>query len=60
LPGKNGNALLRHEKNPRGLRKSTKENPAQLTNRELEVLQLLIKAFRIRKLLRAFSSLPKR
>jgi len=28
---------------PRGLRESTKTNPAQLTNRELDVLQLLQK-----------------
>jgi DNA-binding CsgD family transcriptional regulator/tetratricopeptide (TPR) repeat protein len=31
------------KKIPRGLRESTKTNPAQLTNRELEVLQLLRK-----------------
>ena len=31
------------KKIPRGLRESTKNNPAQLTNRELDVLQLLQK-----------------
>ena len=31
------------KKIPRGLRESTKKNPAQLTNRELDVLQLLQK-----------------
>ena len=31
------------KKIPRGLRESTKANPAQLTNRELDVLQLLQK-----------------
>ena len=29
------------KKIPRGLRESTRSNPAQLTNRELDVLQLL-------------------
>ena len=31
------------KKIPRGLRESTKNNPSQLTNRELDVLQLLQK-----------------
>jgi len=31
---------------PRGLRESTMNNPAQLTNRELDVLQLLHRAVR--------------
>jgi DNA-binding NarL/FixJ family response regulator len=31
------------KKIPRGLRESTRANPAQLTNRELDVLQLLQK-----------------
>ena len=31
------------KKIPRGLRESTRTNPAQLTNRELDVLQLLQK-----------------
>ncbi len=34
------------KKLPRGIRKSTKANPAQLTNRELDVLHLLQKAAR--------------
>ena len=32
------------KKIPRGLRESTKANPAQLTTRELEIIQLLQKA----------------
>jgi DNA-binding CsgD family transcriptional regulator len=40
----NGNACRRASKKiPRGLRESTRTNPAQLTNRELDVLQLLQK-----------------
>ena len=46
------------KKIPRGLRESTKTNPAQLTNRELDVLQLL-KLFRIRKLPKPFLFLLK-
>ncbi len=47
------------KKIPRGLRESTKTNPAQLTNRELDILQLLQQAVQTKEIARTLFISPK-
>ncbi|MGH2563830.1 MAG: helix-turn-helix domain-containing protein [Ginsengibacter sp.] len=47
------------KKIPRGLRESTKTNPAQLTNRELDIIQLLQKAIHNKEIAETLFISPK-